>query len=305
MSLRGLAIVGALALGPTAFAAGAASDAFSAGRAALAESQAAATASRQALLDASRVRQTLLARRVPAAAGADPAADLERLQREGAALRSRSDEALQQAVQHFTAGLVAGWTRWVRSTAPLTLDEALRRHVGHNAVVRSVHPNMPPLPPAGSASAAADGFSLQFPMLASQNPPPDLDIGAFQLSRGQRYVAHIEVHADDGIDPRAHGDAVGNAAGVPLNRMHRWRLLLSDLHGAPVSGARIEVGGHMPGHVHGLPTQPQVTRMLAPGVYLVEGLKFQMEGWWVMQFEIHPALPGAAPDNVAFNLVFE
>lgn len=305
MSLRGLALAGVLALGPAAFAAGStagsAADAFQAGRTALAEAQAAAAASRLALLDASRVRQALLARRGQPPAAGDPAAELERLQREGAALRSRSDDARQQALQHFTAGLVAGWPRWVRSTGPLTLDEALRRHVAHNAVVRSVHPNMPPLPPAGAASTASDNFSLQFPMLASQNPPPDLDIGAFQLSRGQRYVAHVEVHAE----VQDNETAATNAAGVPLNRMHRWRLLLSDLHGAPVSDARVEVAGHMPGHVHGLPTQPRVTRMLAPGVYLVEGLKFQMEGWWVMQFEIHPPQPGAAPDNVAFNLVFE
>ncbi len=65
--------------------------------------------------------------------------------------------------------------------------------------------------------------------------------------------------------------------------MHRSRLLVSDLDGAPVQGATILVAGHMPGHVHGLPTQPRVTQELAPGV-LVEGLKFQMEGWWVMEF---------------------
>jgi hypothetical protein len=298
---RQWAIVGALAIAGAwmrGAAAMPADEAFAAGRAALADAQAAAQAARQALLDASRVRQALIARRGQPTTGGDPAAELERLQQAGAEQRSRGDAALQQAQQHFTAGMVTGWPRWVRNTEPLTLDEALRRHVGHNAVVRSVHPNMPPLPAAGAASAADAGFTLQFPMLASQNPPPDLDIGAFQLSRGQRYVAHIEVHVDDDT-------AAANAAGVPLNRLHRWRLLLSDLHGAPVTGARIEVAGHMPGHVHGLPTQPRVTRMLAPGVYLVEGLKFQMEGWWVMQFEIVPPGPGAEPDNVAFNLVFE
>lgn len=162
-----------------------------------------------------------------------------------------------------------------------------------------------PVSPAVSASAPLDeAFTLQFPMLASQNPPRNLDIASFQLSRDARFVAHIEV--DTATDSASDGPT--GAAAVPLNRLHRWRLLVADVHGAPVHGARIDVGGHMPGHVHGLPTQPRVTGEIAPGVYRVDGLKFQMDGWWVMQFEIQPA-PGAdgtvpAPDNVAFNLVF-
>lgn len=306
----GLALAAALALCSVAAGADAAEPApaaaaeFAAGRAALAQAQASAQAARQALLEASRMRQALLARRgsrpdaEPASTGVeDSAATLERLQHAGAASRARGDEALQRALSHFSAGMLAGWGPWVHNRAPLALDDGLHRFIGHNATVRSVHPNMPALPAAAGASAAADGFSLRFPILASQNPPQDLDIGAFQLSRGQRYLAHIEVQGE--------GGAGGNATGVPLNRMHRWRLLVSDLDGAPVQGATILVAGHMPGHVHGLPTQPRVTRELAPGVYLVEGLKFQMEGWWVMQFQIQPRDARAEPDNVAFNLVFE
>jgi hypothetical protein len=307
----GLALSAMLAL--CSAAAGAADPApaaaaeFAAGRTALAQAQAEVQAARQALLEASRMRQALLARRgsrpdaKPAATGGeDPAAALERLQQEGAESRARGDAALQRALSHFSAGMLAGWGPWVHNRAPLTLDDGLHRFIGHNASVRSVHPNMPDLPAAAAASAADNGFSLRFPMMASQNPPQDLDIGAFQLSREQRYLAHIEVQGDG----EAGGNA-GNAAAVPLNRMHRWRLLVSDLDGVPVQGATILVAGHMPGHVHGLPTQPRVTQELAPGVYLVEGLKFQMEGWWVMQFQIQPRDDRARPDNVAFNLVFE
>ena len=162
-----------------------------------------------------------------------------------------------------------------------------------------------PASPVASASAPLDeAFTLQFPMLASQNPPRNLDIASFQLSRDARFVAHIEVDAATG----GASDGTTGAAAVPLNRLHRWRLLVADLHGAPVHGARIDVGGHMPGHVHGLPTQPRVTGEIAPGVYRVDGLKFQMDGWWVMQFEIQPAAGADGvvppPDNVAFNLVF-
>jgi hypothetical protein len=141
-------------------------------------------------------------------------------------------------------------------------------------------------------------MTLRLPMLAAQQAPVDLDIAAFQLSRDQRYLAHIEVHSE------VSAGGAGNASAVPVNRLHRWRLLVSDLAGQPVSGATIGVAGHMPGHVHGLPTQPRVTAELAPGVYMVEGLKFQMDGWWVMQFDIQPADAAQPADNVAFNLVF-
>ena len=82
---------------------------------------------------------------------------------------------------------------------------------------------------------------------------------------------------------------------VPLNEIHRWVLVVEDQAGQPVE-AEFKVVGHMPGHVHGLPTAPQVTQQLAPGVYLVEGVKFQMRGWWVMQFETDN-------DSLRFNVV--
>lgn len=292
----------------TAAAIGAdAAQAFADGRVALQAAQREADVARGTLLEAGRLRRSLQAQR---GAGTDLAAQLEDLQQRGAVARERADQARREAAAHFARGLTLGWPVWVRDTAPLTMDselqQALARVPGaHNTRWRSVHPNMPPpaaevaAREAGAAAAPDEAFTLQFPMLASQNPPRDLDIASFQLSRGDRFVAHIEVDAPDGTP--------AGAAAVPLNRLHRWRLLLSDLHGAPLRGARIDVAGHMPGHVHGLPTQPRVTAEIAPGVYRVEGLKFQMDGWWVMQFEVHPAAAGGdpqPPDNVAFNLVF-
>ena len=60
----------------------------------------------------------------------------------------------------------------------------------------------------------------------------------------------------------------------------------------------------MPGHVHGLPTKPRVTSQLAPGVYVVEGLKFQMRGWWVIDLAVSDEHSGNSdnPDNIRFNL---
>ena len=48
----------------------------------------------------------------------------------------------------------------------------------------------------------------------------------------------------------------------------------------------IQVSGDMPEHRHGMPTQPQVTQNLGGGDYLVEGMRFQMGGWWAVTFAI-------------------
>ena len=73
---------------------------------------------------------------------------------------------------------------------------------------------------------------------------------------------------------------------IVINRMHRWTLNVVDRDGEPVTGATITVTGGMPAHDHGLPTSPQVTRELAPGRYLLEGLRFHMRGEWQIEVAI-------------------
>ena len=63
--------------------------------------------------------------------------------------------------------------------------------------------------------------------------------------------------------------------------MHQWTLHVERADGTPVDDATITVDGDMPQHGHGMPTQPQVTENLGNGDYLVDGLKFQMGGWWL------------------------
>src|SRR5918911_1097661 len=69
--------------------------------------------------------------------------------------------------------------------------------------------------------------------------------------------------------------------------------------GAPVDSAAIAVDGGMPQHGHGLPTKPRVTRALGNGDHLVEGMKFNMGGWWVVKFRVDAA---AGNDSLVFNL---
>lgn len=86
---------------------------------------------------------------------------------------------------------------------------------------------------------------------------------------------------------------------IPVNQIHTWTLHVETPDGAIVENAEITLDGDMPEHGHGLPTRPEVTRYLGNGDYLVEGLKFQMTGWWVMDFDI---TAGGETDRVSFNL---
>ncbi len=55
----------------------------------------------------------------------------------------------------------------------------------------------------------------------------------------------------------------------------------------------------MPVHDHGLPTLPLATQNLGDGDYLVEGMKFHMNGWWQVTLSI---VSGDDSDSVTFDL---
>jgi hypothetical protein len=89
---------------------------------------------------------------------------------------------------------------------------------------------------------------------------------------------------------------------IVINQIHAWTLHVATPDGQPVTDAVITVDGDMPQHGHGLPTRPQVTRHLGNGDYLVEGMKFQMGGWWVVDFTIEHA---GQRDSVRFNMILK
>ena len=86
---------------------------------------------------------------------------------------------------------------------------------------------------------------------------------------------------------------------IPIGKFHYWVIEVLDHEKKAVYPARISVGGGMPGHGHGLPTQPQVTRYLDNGKYLIEGMKFNMAGDWILAFIIETA---ANRDRVKFDV---
>jgi len=84
-----------------------------------------------------------------------------------------------------------------------------------------------------------------------------------------------------------------------INTVHTWTVHVTTPDGQPVEGARVAVEGGMPEHNHGMPTMPQVAAT-ANGDYRVEGMKFQMPGWWTVTVHVDA---GGKQDSVTFNLI--
>lgn len=82
-------------------------------------------------------------------------------------------------------------------------------------------------------------------------------------------------------------------------RMQTIRVAIVDAAGTPVNDATILIDGGMPQHGHGLPTRPRVTRGLGNGLYEIEGVRFNMGGWWEFKLAITAA---SGSDVVTFNL---
>ena len=123
-------------------------------------------------------------------------------------------------------------------------------------------------------------------MMGSEAPPANLDTSTSRLS-------------DDGLFQVSWSS---DPANVPLNQIHTWTLHVETSDGQLVENASIIVEGGMPQHGHGLPTNPQVTEYLGNGDYLVEGMRFQMTGFWEVKFVINS---GDQSDSITFNLNVE
>jgi hypothetical protein len=136
---------------------------------------------------------------------------------------------------------------------------------------------------AANVTIAAATLSLLTGCMLFAKAPKDLDYSRTRPSESGLYSATI----------RPQGDS------VPKGKLQSWTLHLQSATGAPVDSAVVTVDGGMPQHGHGLPTKPRVTRSLGNGDHLVEGLKFNMGGWWVVRFHVRST---TGSDSVVFNL---
>ena len=116
------------------------------------------------------------------------------------------------------------------------------------------------------------------------NAPDGLDTATEKMSDNGLFLVSVKPL----IDP------------IEINTLHSWQLTLLDKNDQPVEGATITVGGGMPEHNHGFPTQPQVVMGDQAGDYVIEGVKMQMAGWWEMKLTISAEDDS---DTVTFNVV--
>ncbi len=84
-----------------------------------------------------------------------------------------------------------------------------------------------------------------------------------------------------------------------VGKLHEWTVSVSDAQGNPVIPQRLAFYGGMPAHGHGMSSEPQVTRQLSPGQFLVEGVSFNMHGRWEIVVGVSAA---AGSDKARFDL---
>jgi hypothetical protein len=116
---------------------------------------------------------------------------------------------------------------------------------------------------------------------AKRPPASEFGLGP-RTSANKLYIATIEPSAP--LKPR---------------KMLSLVLTVTDANGRTVNSATLTIGGGMPQHGHGLPTRPRMTRALTPGAYEIEGVRFNMGGWWEFTVTI---TTDRGEDMVTFNL---
>jgi hypothetical protein len=132
------------------------------------------------------------------------------------------------------------------------------------------------------AVVAVGGVGFAARMMAP--PPSDLDLSLSKSTEHGRYVASL----------------AADQSPVPVGTLHTWTVKVTAPDGTPVETRSISIDGGMPQHGHGLPTKPEVTADLGGGSHLIEGMKFNMPGWWTLTVSIDGA-EGA--DTATFNVV--
>ncbi len=98
----------------------------------------------------------------------------------------------------------------------------------------------------------------------AQDDMPERDAGPVQVSKAGAY----QVSFRSELEP------------IVINRMHNWVVHIETAEGQWVDDAEIAISGGMPAHAHGLPTSPEMTEYLGEGDYLIEGMRFHMNGSW-------------------------
>ena len=87
-------------------------------------------------------------------------------------------------------------------------------------------------------------------------------------------------------DKGLHIEIYSELSPLGINQIHSWHIRVMDRTEEVLVLEELNVYGGMPEHDHGLPTQPEVTTRLSNGGYLLEGVRFHMQGLWQLQIEL-------------------
>jgi hypothetical protein len=134
--------------------------------------------------------------------------------------------------------------------------------------------------PVAAIVLASAGFAAKM----MEGPPAGLDMAMSKRTDHGTYVTSL----------------AADVSPIPVGSIHTWTVKVMTPDGQPANGIVIAIGGGMPQHGHGLPTKPEVTTDLGGGGHLVEGMKFNMPGWWTLTVSIDG--PKGA-DKATFNVV--
>jgi hypothetical protein len=204
----------------------------------------------------------------------------------------------------------------------MVAERAILRLNGRAVVALSLRWNSQPLCSSGGEAAAASlsrsgehALEPETNMKRSQRRfLGGVGIGATVLVITGAVAHHAIPHthgdvampaaSEFGLGPRVSARGTYTATLEPqralqVGKMQSMRVVLTDSTGQPVRDASISVDGGMPQHRHGLPTQPHVNDSTADGLYEVDGVKFNMGGWWVVRLHVEAT---AGPDSITFNL---
>ena len=155
-------------------------------------------------------------------------------------------------------------------------------HAGCATAAELPSPSATPNPDRTSVRSANPGSASQSAS-AGATPAPNVQMGV--LSEEGLFV----------------GSWISDLDVPPINVVHEWVLHIETPGGEAIEGAIVSLNGDMPAHGHGMPTQPQVSEDLGGGDYRVEGMSFQMGGYWIIDVTVTAA---GQTDMIRFGLEF-
>ncbi|MEX0956169.1 MAG: FixH family protein [Rhizobiaceae bacterium] len=121
-------------------------------------------------------------------------------------------------------------------------------------------------------------------VLAGRHAPRDgLDLSRSKFSEQGLYEVSIEPESEP----------------IEQGPLHSWIAAVRSADGTPLVDATVVVDGGMPDHGHGLPTAPRASH-IGDGHYRIEGVRFNMSGWWELRLTIDGA---SGEDVVVFNIM--